>query len=61
MALYQYYNADILKIPNSPQEAAEVYVDDAILMATAKTFTEAYKILANMMTRTGGSVAGANG
>ena len=25
MALYQYYNADILEIPNSPQESAEAY------------------------------------
>ena len=25
MALYQYYNADILEIPHSPQESAEAY------------------------------------
>ena len=54
MALYQYYNADILEIPNRPQESAEAYVDDAILIATAKTFEEAHKVLAEMMTRTGG-------
>jgi ribonuclease HI len=55
MALYQYYNADILEIPapNNPQEAAEVYVDDAILTATAKNFGEAHTILEDMMTRTG--------
>ena len=56
MALYQYYNADILEIPNSPQESAEAYVDDAILTATAKTFEEAHEILADMMTRGGGMV-----
>ena len=56
MALYQYYNADILEIPNRPQEAAEAYVDDAILIATAKTFEEAHEVLADMMTRPGGMV-----
>jgi hypothetical protein len=56
MALYQYYNADILEIPNSPQESAEAYVDDAILTATAKTFEEAHEILVEMMTRSGGMV-----
>ena len=56
MALYQYYNADILEIPNSPQELAEAYVDDAILTATAKTFEEAHTMLADMMNRPGGIV-----
>jgi hypothetical protein len=51
MALYQYYNTGILKIPISPQEAVEAYVDDAILMATVKAFAEVHKILARMMTR----------
>ena len=56
MALYQYYNADILEIPHRPQESAEAYVDDAILTATAKTFEEAHEILADMMTRSGGMI-----
>ena len=56
MALYQYYNTDILKIPCRPQESAEVYVDDAILTATAKTFEEAHELLAEMMTRKGGMI-----
>ena len=56
MALYQYYNADILEIPNRPHEAAEAYVDDAILIATAKTFEEAHEALADMMTRIGGMI-----
>ena len=56
MALYQYYNADILDIPSRPQESAEAYVDDAILTASAKSFEEAHRILADMMTRAGGMV-----
>ena len=56
MALYQYYNADILEIPNRPHEAAEAYVDNAILIATAKTFEEAHEALADMMTRIGGMI-----
>ena len=56
MALYQYYNADILEIPNKPQEAAEAYVDDAILTASAKTFDEAHQMLADMMTRNEGMI-----
>ena len=54
MALYQYYNADILKIPCRPQELAEAYVDDAILTTSAKTFEKAHEILVDMMTRAGG-------
>ena len=56
MALYQFYNADILEIPNRPQEAAEAYVDDAILTATAKTFEEAHQLLTEMMNRPGGMI-----
>ena len=56
MALYQYYNTDILEIPHKPQESVEAYVDDAILTASAKLFEEAHKMLAEMMTRTGGTV-----
>src|ERR1700761_6998671 len=56
MALYQYYNANILDIPRERSESMEAYVDDAILTATAKTFTEAHQILADMMQREGGMV-----
>jgi hypothetical protein len=52
----QFYNADILDIPNSPQESAEAYVDDAILIATGKTFTEAHEKLADMMQRENGMI-----
>lgn len=56
MALYQFYNADILEIPSAPNELAEAYVDDAILIATAKTFEAAHAQLAEMMTRPGGMI-----
>ena len=56
MALYQYYNADILEIPQESYESAEAYVDDAILIATAKTFQEAHQILSDMMTRQNGMI-----
>src|ERR1700761_994296 len=56
MALYQYYNADILDIPSNPSESAEAYVDDAILIATAKTFKEAHESLSDMMRRQNGMV-----
>lgn len=36
MALYQYYNADILGIPSMPQESAEAYVDDTIAIKWAR-------------------------
>lgn len=56
MALYQYYNTDILDIPSAPQESAGAYIDDAILMVSAKTFEEAHTQLTEMMTRPGGMV-----
>ena len=51
MVLYQFYNADILDIPQHPNEAAIAYVDDTLIMATARDFHETHNILANMMTR----------
>ena len=56
MALYQYYNANLLDIPAAPNEAAAAYVDDAILVATAGTFEETHIILEDMMTRTDGAM-----
>ena len=56
MILYQYYNADLLDIPAAPNEAAAAYVDDAILVATARTFEETHNILEDMMTRAGGAI-----
>ena len=54
MGLYQYYNADLLKIPNKKDEEAIAYVDDGIMLAMATTFTKAHDMLADMMTREGG-------
>jgi len=56
MVLYQFYNADLLDIPNKASKAAAAYVDDAILIATAATFSEAHKSLTDMMMREGGAM-----
>jgi ribonuclease HI len=56
MALYQFYNADLLDIPNTANEAAIAYVDDALLIATADTFSEAHHTLVSMMTRRNGVI-----
>jgi Reverse transcriptase (RNA-dependent DNA polymerase) len=41
MALYQFYNTDIFDTPKSPSEVVEAFMDDTLLIATAKTFTKA--------------------
>ena len=56
MVLYQYYNADLLDVPNSLSELAAAYVDDTILIATAKTFEDTHKILVDMMMRENGAI-----
>ena len=57
MALYQFYNADLVEIPKEDEgEFAEVYVDDAILAAVANTFEEAHVKLKDMMTREDGAI-----
>ena len=56
MVLYQYYNTDLLDIPNSLNKLAAAYVDDAILVATASTFEGAHTILEDMMLRKGGAM-----
>lgn len=56
MALYQYYNADILDILKESYKSAEAYIDDAILTATTKTFDKAHEILADMIQRVEGMV-----
>jgi hypothetical protein len=38
MALYQFYNANILDIPKGKNETAIAYVDDALLLAAADSF-----------------------
>ena len=56
MILYQFYNADLMEIPEGKDESSMAYVDDALLIAIAKTFEEAHEILADMMTRRGGVI-----
>jgi Reverse transcriptase (RNA-dependent DNA polymerase) len=54
MVLYQFYNADILDVPNYANETAIAYVDDALIMATANDFTTTHSMLTEMMTRENG-------
>ena len=42
MVLYQYYNADLIDIPEEANEAAATYVDDTILVATASDFPKVH-------------------
>ena len=57
MALYQFYNADLVEIPKEDEgETAAAYVDDAIITASAATFDEAHVKLRDMMTREGGAI-----
>lgn len=53
IVLYQYYNADLLEIPEEKGEDAMAYVDNSIMITTAKSFSEAHKKLTSMMTRQG--------
>ena len=56
MALYQFYNADLIEIPKNVDEEAIAYVDDAILIATGSDFVETHETLAEMMTRANGAI-----
>jgi Reverse transcriptase (RNA-dependent DNA polymerase) len=56
MALYQFYNADIINTPKSPNEAAKAFIDNTLLITTAKTFTEVHGKLYDMMTRSRGII-----
>jgi hypothetical protein len=60
MILYQYYNTDLLDIPNSANESAIAYIDDTILIAIGADFLEVHKKLSNMMTRKGGAIDWSN-
>ena len=58
MALYQFYNADLVEIPIEDEgEFAEAYVDDAILAAVADSFEEAHEKLKDMMLRENGAIS----
>ena len=54
MVMYQYYNADLLDIPNNKDEDTMAYVDDSLMIAIAENFKEAHEKLADMMGREGG-------
>ena len=54
MAVYQYYNADLLEIPREKGESAIAYVDDGILIAITNNFSKAHDMLSSMMSRAGG-------
>ena len=56
MALYQFYNADLLDIPVGKGESAIAYVDDAILVAEGADFHEAHDKLRNMMVKEDGAL-----
>src|SRR6267142_571477 len=51
MVLYQYYNADLLDIPDDNSDTAVTYVDNTLLYAEANTFEEAHLKLTEMMTK----------
>ena len=52
MILYQFYNTDLLDIPDSKEELAIAYVDNALIMASAENFTQAHTLISEMMTKT---------
>src|SRR6266850_4038723 len=54
MVLYQYYNADLLDIPDDNSDTAVAYVDDTLLYTEVDTFEEAHLKLAKMMTKENG-------
>ena len=56
MALYQFYNADILDIPEGKHEEAMAYVDDTILITSGPNFQDTHDKLHAMMTRNGGAI-----
>jgi len=54
MVLYQFYNADLLDIPNSKDKDAMAFVDDSFVLAVADSFEEAHIKLVDMMGKEGG-------
>jgi len=49
MVLYQYYNADLLDIPDCKGESTVAYVDDAFMLASGKNFQLAHRKLRILM------------
>src|SRR5258707_2379220 len=56
MGLYQYYNADLLDIPDKANQLAITYVNDALLYTAASTFKETHEILKRMMMKENGVI-----
>ena len=57
IALYLFYNTDLVKIANADKgEYTSAYIDNAIISASADLFTEAHKKLKDMMTRDSGTI-----
>src|SRR6266481_4452938 len=56
MLLYLSYNADLLEVPTGHDEMGLGYVDDMVLMSTAKDFGKAHQRLKRMMVWAGGVV-----
>jgi len=53
MVLYQFYNADLLDIPNSKDKDAMAFVDNSFVLAVADSFEEAHIKLVDMMGKAG--------
>jgi len=49
MVLYQFYNTDLLDIPNSRDEDAMAFMDDSFMLAVVDSFKEAHIKLADLM------------
>jgi len=56
MVLYQYYNADLLDIPEHKGEEAVAYVDNTFMLALGKDFQVTHRKLHNMMSKQRGVV-----
>ncbi len=56
MGLYQYYNADLLDIPDEANQLTIAYVNNALLYAAASTFEETHEILKRMMMKENGVI-----
>lgn len=56
MVLYQYYNADLLDVPEHVGEEAVTYVDDAFMLASGCNFQETHCKLKDMMCKAKGVI-----
>ena len=57
MVLYQYYNTDLLDIPEHWDESAVAYVDNAFMLASGKTFQIAHQKLYDLMEKQRGVIS----